>query len=189
MALSKMPEKGGLVTGNRKMIESEQPGYDCLGFRDGGPMGSCEWLNQTTLFSSSHRHTCSAHTHTPIWAPERNQATKQQEQSADFIHKLRFPSILSYSLLLVMLFRSSLVKVSSTVEIYINIRPSVVSLRQISAVLGCIQVKRSPRVAVGFLFFGDIALFLSDCKCILSPFTLTFKALHQRCRHPWKRLS
>lgn len=62
--LSKMPGKGGLVTGNSRTIESEATGDDCLGFRDGGPMGRCECVNQTTLFSFRHRHTCRAHTHT-----------------------------------------------------------------------------------------------------------------------------
>lgn len=76
--LSKMPGKGGLVTGNSKMIESEATGYDCLGFRDGGPMGRCECVNQTTLFSFRHRHKCRAHTHMPIWNSGRNQAAKQQ---------------------------------------------------------------------------------------------------------------
>lgn len=57
----------------------------------------------------------------PIWVPERNQAAKQQEHLADFIHRLLFllffPGIVPLLLLLVRLFRSSLVKVRLTVEI------------------------------------------------------------------------
>lgn len=87
-------------------------------------MGSRECVNQTTLFSFSHRHTCSAHMFANLGS--RAQSGCKATGALSWFHsQASFPSLSSWNsssashpvVSEVTVFRSSLVKVSLTVEI------------------------------------------------------------------------